>query len=51
MSLSELQTLEREHAIATYARHPVEFVRGAGLHACGTPTATSTSTSWRESRC
>jgi acetylornithine/N-succinyldiaminopimelate aminotransferase len=30
MSLAELQALERDHAIATYARHPVEFVRGAG---------------------
>ncbi len=30
MSLPELQTLEREHAIGTYARNPVEFVRGAG---------------------
>jgi acetylornithine/N-succinyldiaminopimelate aminotransferase len=30
MSLAELQRIEREHAIATYARNPVEFVRGAG---------------------
>jgi predicted acetylornithine/succinylornithine family transaminase len=30
MSLSELQALEREHAIPTYARAPVEFVRGEG---------------------
>jgi acetylornithine/N-succinyldiaminopimelate aminotransferase len=30
MSLAELQALEREHAIATYARNPVEFVRGSG---------------------
>jgi acetylornithine/N-succinyldiaminopimelate aminotransferase len=30
MSLSELQALEREHTIATYARNPVEFVRGSG---------------------
>ena len=30
MGLAELQALEREYAIATYARNPVEFVRGAG---------------------
>ncbi|PZS14043.1 MAG: acetylornithine aminotransferase [Solirubrobacterales bacterium] len=30
MSLAELQALERAHAIGTYARNPVEFVRGAG---------------------
>ncbi|MBV8997637.1 MAG: acetylornithine/succinylornithine family transaminase [Solirubrobacterales bacterium] len=30
MSLSELQALEAEHAVATYVRNPVEFVRGAG---------------------
>jgi predicted acetylornithine/succinylornithine family transaminase len=30
MSLSELQALEREHVIGTYARNPVEFVRGRG---------------------
>lgn len=30
MSLAELQEIEREHAIATYARNPVEFVRGSG---------------------
>ncbi len=30
VSLAELQQLEREHAIATYARNPVEFVRGSG---------------------
>ncbi len=30
MSLSELQALERAHAIPTYARYPVEFVRGSG---------------------
>ncbi|HWF72364.1 MAG TPA: acetylornithine/succinylornithine family transaminase [Solirubrobacteraceae bacterium] len=30
MSLEELQALERAHAIPTYARNPVEFVRGAG---------------------
>jgi acetylornithine/N-succinyldiaminopimelate aminotransferase len=29
-SLSELQDLERQFAIATYARNPVEFVRGSG---------------------
>jgi predicted acetylornithine/succinylornithine family transaminase len=28
--LEELQALERAHAIPTYARNPVEFVRGAG---------------------
>jgi acetylornithine/N-succinyldiaminopimelate aminotransferase len=32
MSLAELQALERDHAIATYARNPVEFVRGAGCN-------------------
>ncbi len=30
MSLAELQELERQYAIPTYARNPVEFVRGAG---------------------
>jgi acetylornithine/N-succinyldiaminopimelate aminotransferase len=30
MSLSELQALERAYAIPTYARNPVEFVRGSG---------------------
>ena len=30
MSLAELQALERERVIGTYARQPVEFVRGAG---------------------
>ncbi len=30
MSLAELQSIEREHAISTYARNPVEFVRGSG---------------------
>ena len=30
MSLAELQTLEREHAVPTYVRNPVEFVRGSG---------------------
>jgi acetylornithine/N-succinyldiaminopimelate aminotransferase len=30
MSLAELQALEREHTIGTYARNPVEFVRGSG---------------------
>jgi len=30
VSLAELQALERAHAIGTYARNPVEFVRGAG---------------------
>jgi predicted acetylornithine/succinylornithine family transaminase len=30
MSLAELQALEREHVIGTYARNPVEFVRGSG---------------------
>jgi len=30
MSLSELQALERDYAIPTYARNPVEFVRGSG---------------------
>jgi acetylornithine/N-succinyldiaminopimelate aminotransferase len=32
MSLTELQQLERDHAIGTYARNPVEFVRGEGCH-------------------
>ena len=30
MALSELQALEREAVMATYVRHPVEFVRGEG---------------------
>jgi acetylornithine/N-succinyldiaminopimelate aminotransferase len=30
MALAELQALEREFAIPTYARNPVEFVRGEG---------------------
>jgi acetylornithine/N-succinyldiaminopimelate aminotransferase len=30
MSLAELQELERSSVIGSYARHPVEFVRGAG---------------------
>src|ERR1700740_2624175 len=30
MSLAELQELERAHAIPTYVRNPVEFVRGEG---------------------
>jgi acetylornithine/N-succinyldiaminopimelate aminotransferase len=30
MSLEELQQLERDYAIPTYARNPVEFVRGEG---------------------
>jgi predicted acetylornithine/succinylornithine family transaminase len=30
MSLAELQRLETAHAIPTYVRNPVEFVRGAG---------------------
>lgn len=30
MPLAELQALERDYAIPTYARNPVEFVRGAG---------------------
>jgi predicted acetylornithine/succinylornithine family transaminase len=30
VTLSELQTLEREHVLPTYARAPVEFVRGEG---------------------
>jgi predicted acetylornithine/succinylornithine family transaminase len=30
MSLAELQALERAYAIPTYARNPVEFVRGSG---------------------
>lgn len=30
MSLAELQALERENVIGTYARNPVEFVRGEG---------------------
>jgi acetylornithine/N-succinyldiaminopimelate aminotransferase len=30
MSLAELQQLERDHVIGTYARNPVEFVRGSG---------------------
>ena len=30
MSLPELQALERDYVMGTYARHPVEFVRGEG---------------------
>jgi predicted acetylornithine/succinylornithine family transaminase len=30
MSLAELRALEQAYAIATYARNPVEFVRGSG---------------------
>ena len=30
MSLAELRALEQAHTIATYARNPVEFVRGSG---------------------
>ena len=30
MTLAELQSLERDAVMATYARHPVEFVRGEG---------------------
>ena len=30
MTLSELQALERDHVVPTYARLPVEFVRGEG---------------------
>jgi acetylornithine/N-succinyldiaminopimelate aminotransferase len=30
VSLAELQALERDHVMATYARQPVEFVRGEG---------------------
>ena len=30
MSLEELQELEQRYAIATYARNPVQFVRGSG---------------------
>jgi predicted acetylornithine/succinylornithine family transaminase len=32
MSLTELRVLERDHVMATYARQPVEFVRGEGVH-------------------
>ena len=31
MSLAELQALEREHVMPTYARNPVVFVRGEGV--------------------
>ena len=30
MTLAELQALEAEHVVPSYARFPVEFVRGAG---------------------
>ena len=30
MALSQLQELEREAVMGTYARNPVEFVRGDG---------------------
>jgi acetylornithine/N-succinyldiaminopimelate aminotransferase len=32
VSLAELQALERDHVIGTYARNPVEFVRGSGVN-------------------
>ncbi len=32
MSLAELQRLESEHVIGSYARLPVQFVRGEGVH-------------------
>ena len=32
MTLAELQALERAHVMSTYARNPVEFVRGEGCH-------------------
>jgi acetylornithine/N-succinyldiaminopimelate aminotransferase len=35
MSLTELQVLERDHVMATYARQPVEFVRGEGVYLYG----------------
>jgi acetylornithine/N-succinyldiaminopimelate aminotransferase len=31
MSVSELQDLEREYAMPTYVRNPVQFVRGSGV--------------------
>jgi predicted acetylornithine/succinylornithine family transaminase len=31
MSIAELQSLEREYAIPTYVRNPVQFVRGSGV--------------------
>ena len=31
MSLAELQSLEREYAMPTYVRNPVQFVRGSGV--------------------
>ncbi len=31
MSLAELQSLERDYAIPTYVRNPVQFVRGSGV--------------------
>jgi acetylornithine/N-succinyldiaminopimelate aminotransferase len=30
--LADLQQLERDYVVGTYARHPVEFVRGSGAH-------------------
>jgi predicted acetylornithine/succinylornithine family transaminase len=30
VTLADLQSLERDHLMPTYARHPVEFVRGEG---------------------
>ena len=30
MTLADLQHMERDHVMGTYARHPVEFVRGEG---------------------
>jgi len=32
MSVAELQSLERDYALPTYVRNPVQFVRGSGVH-------------------
>ena len=50
VTLAELQALEREHVIPSYARAPVQFVRGEGPLAVGRARATSTSTSCAASR-
>ena len=44
MTLAELQALEREHVIPSYARFPVEFVRGGhDLHVEGAARAVANS--------
>ena len=49
-SLAELQELEARWVMPTYARVPVQFVRGEGARLWDSEGNASTSTSWRESR-